>query len=48
MTFSEFIKTYAHQAYLDFCRRNNLIPKIDIVPEPQTKVCALLKKKPNA
>ena len=48
MTLSEFIKTYAHQAYIDFCKRNKLTPKIDIVPEPQTKLCALVKKKPNA
>ena len=48
MTLSEFIKTYAHQAYIDFCARNKLTPKIDIVPEPQTKLCALVKKKPNA
>lgn len=48
MTFSEFIKTYAMNAYLEFCRRNSLTPKIDVVPEPETKVCALLKKKPNA
>ena len=48
MTFSEFIKTYALQAYVDFCRRNQLTPKVDIVPEPQTKLCALVKKKPHA
>jgi hypothetical protein len=48
MTFSEFIKTYALQAYVDFCRRNQLTPKVDVVPEPQTKLCALVKKKSNA
>jgi hypothetical protein len=47
MTFSEFIKTYAMNAYLDFCRRNKLDPKIDVVPEPTTKLCALVKKKLN-
>ena len=45
MTFSEFIKTYAHQAYLDFCKRNRLTPKVDVVPEPKTKLCALVKSK---
>jgi hypothetical protein len=48
MTFSEFIKTYAHQAYLDFCKRNRLTPKVDVVPEIAPKLCALLKKKPDA
>ena len=45
MTFSEFIKTYAHQAYLDFCKRNRLTPKVDVVPEPKIKLCALVKSK---
>lgn len=48
MTFSEFIKTYALQAYYDYCKRNKLEPKIDLIPPPQTKLAALLTKKPNA
>ena len=48
MTFSEFIKTYALQAYYAYCKRNNIEPKVDVVPQPQTKLCALVKKKPHA
>ena len=32
-------------AYLDFCQRNKLEPKIDVVPEATTKLCALVKPK---
>jgi hypothetical protein len=45
MTFSEFIKTYALQAYLDYCNRNSLTPNVDVVSEPQIKLCALVKPK---
>ena len=47
MTFSEFISLYAKQAYLNYCASNKLEPELDIkIQEP--KICALLKKKPNA
>jgi stringent starvation protein B len=45
MTFSEFTKTYALQAYLDYCKRNHLTPKVDVVPEATIKLCALVKPK---
>jgi hypothetical protein len=46
MKFSEFIKTYALQAYLDYCKRNSFEPLVDIKEVVPTKVCALLK--PNS
>jgi hypothetical protein len=45
MKFSEFIKTYALQAYLDYCKRNNLEPAVDLKEVDPAKVCALLKPK---
>lgn len=46
MTLSEFTKTYALQAYLGYCQRNQLTPKVDVVPEKAiTKLCALVKPK---
>jgi hypothetical protein len=45
MKFSEFIKTYALQAYLDYCKRNSIEPLVDIKEAVPTKVCALLKPK---
>ena len=47
MTFSEFIKTYALQAYLDYCKRNSLKPKVDVVDAKLQKLCALVKPKAN-
>jgi hypothetical protein len=45
MKFSEFIKTYALQAYLDYCKRNSFEPLVDIKETSAAKVCALLKPK---
>ena len=45
MKLSEFIKTYALQAYLDYCKRNKLEPVVDIKEVAPAKVCALLKPK---
>ncbi len=47
MKLSEFIKTYALQAYLDYCKRNKLEPAVDIKEVDPAKVCALLKPKPT-
>lgn len=44
MTFSEYVKTFAYQQYLEYCRQKGIVPELDLDVKPQ-KLCALVKPK---
>ncbi len=46
MTFSEYIATLAVKQYIEYCKKNNIQPELDVeIPKP--KLCALVMPKPK-
>jgi len=46
MTFSEYISSITVKDYIEYCKRNNITPEMDVeIPVP--KLCALVLTKTN-